>query len=376
VKTKKARDVPALEGNANGTLRREPRRGAIEIARALGLDVATLKEMYRAMLRARMVDERCWLLNRGGKAPFVISCQGQEAAQVGSVYALDPARDWFAPYYRDLGVVLALGMTATDIFCSVLGKAADPNSGARQMPSHFGSRRRHIISQGSSVATQALHSVGAALAMKVRGEDAVSINYVGEGGTSQGDFHEAMNFASVHKLPVIFVVENNNYAISVPLNLQMAVVDVAVRAEGYGMPGVVVDGQDVLAMYSVTREAADRARAGDGPSLIEAKTHRFTSHSSDDDQRIYRDPAELKAEAELDPIPRFRDFLERGGLLDEGEDKQVRAELKKEIDAATEAAENSPLPAAEEALLHTYGPAGPSGEALSGMPRFNFGGEA
>jgi 2-oxoisovalerate dehydrogenase E1 component alpha subunit len=302
----------------------------------------------------------------------VISCQGQEAAQVGSVYALDRAKDWFAPYYRDLGVVLALGMTAEDIFCSVLGRAADPNSGARQMPSHFGSRKLRIISQGSSVATQALHSVGVALATKVRGEDAVSISYVGEGGTSQGDFHEAMNFASVHKLPVIFVVENNNYAISVPLSLQMAVRDVAVRAEGYGMPGVIVDGQDVLAMYSVTKEAADRARAGEGPTLIEAKTHRFTSHSSDDDQRIYRDPDELRAEAELDPIPRFRDFLVRGGLLDQEADKLIRAELKKEIDKATDAAERAELPKPEDAFEHVYGPAGPSGRELRGTPRAGF----
>jgi 2-oxoisovalerate dehydrogenase E1 component alpha subunit len=194
VKTKRTQVAPD-----NGVAgEREPRQGTVEVAKALGLDVATLRDMYRAMLLARMVDERCWLLNRGGKAPFVISCQGQEAAQVGSVYALDRAKDWFAPYYRDLGVVLALGMTAEDIFCSVLGRAADPNSGARQMPSHFGSRKLRIISQGSSVATQALHSVGVALATKVRGEDAVSISYVGEGGTSQGDFHEAMNFASVH----------------------------------------------------------------------------------------------------------------------------------------------------------------------------------
>src|SRR5438445_7493078 len=175
----------------------------------LGLGAETLREMYRVMLLARMVDERCWLLNRGGQAPFVISCQGQEGAQVGSVFALDRTQDWFAPYYRDLGVVMALGMTAEEILKSVMARAGDPNSGARQMPSHFGSRRLRIISQGSAVATQCLHAVGVALAAQVRGESALAITYVGEGGTSQGDFHEALNFASVHRLPVIFVVENN-----------------------------------------------------------------------------------------------------------------------------------------------------------------------
>ena len=339
----------------------------------LGLSPTTLRDMYRAMLRARMVDERCWLLNRGGKAPFVISCQGQEGGQVGSVFALDRTQDWFAPYYRDLAVVMALGMTPEEILKSVMARAGEPNSGARQMPSHFGSRRHRIISQGSSVGTQCLHSVGAALAMKVRGEDAVSISYVGEGGTSQGDFHEAMNFASVHRLPVIFFVENNNYAISVPLNLQMAVRDVAVRAAGYDMPGVVVDGQDVLAVYKVTHEAADRARAGEGPSLIEAKTHRFTSHSSDDDQRVYREADEIAQEADNDPIPRFRDHLARLELLSDAQEKEIRAEILAEIDAATDAAENAPQPEPEDAMLHVYGAGGPSPEDLSGLPRWNPG---
>jgi 2-oxoisovalerate dehydrogenase E1 component alpha subunit len=342
-----------------------------KVAREPGLKPDVLRDMYRVMLMARMVDERCWLLNRGGAAPFVISCQGQEAAQVGSVFALQPGNDWFAPYYRDLGVVMALGMTPEDILRSVLGKAGDPNSGSRQMPSHFGSRRLHIISQGSSVATQCLHAVGTALASKIRGEKAVSINYVGEGGTSQGDWHEALNFASVHSLPVIFFVENNNYAISVPLSLQMAVKDVALRAQGYGIPGVVVDGQDVLAVYRATREAADRARAGSGPTLIEAKTHRFTSHSSDDDQRVYRDTDEIKEEAGHDPISKFRDLLVSLDLLTVVDDQAIRAGLKKEIDRATDAAENAPFPKPEETLQHVYGDAGPSGEELSGNPRID-----
>ena len=326
-------------------------------------------EMYRAILTARMTDERCWLLNRGGQAPFVISCQGQEGGQVGSVFALDRTQDWFAPYYRDLAVVMALGMTPEEILKSVMARAGEPNSGARQMPSHFGSRRLRIISQGSAVATQCLHAVGVALAARTRGESALAITYVGEGGTSQGDFHEALNFASVHRLPVIFLVENNSYAISVPQSLQMAITDVAERAAGYGMPGVVVDGQDVLEVYRVTRDAADRARSGGGPTLIEAKTHRLTSHSSDDDQRVYRESGELEREAKDDVIPRFRDHLIGSGILDAKQDQSIRAELKKIIDAATDAAENAPYPAAEETYLHVYGEGPPFPEDLGGEPR-------
>ena len=337
-----------------------------------GIEAATLREMYRAMLLARMVDERCWLLNRGGRAPFVISCQGQEAAQVGSVFALDRTQDWFAPYYRDLAVVLALGQTPQDILLSVMGKAGDPNSGSRQMPSHFGSRRLRIISQGSAVGTQALHAVGTALATRSRGETAVSISYVGEGGTSQGDYHEAMNFASVHRLPVIFFVENNSYAISVPQSLQMAIRDVADRAAGYDMPGVVVDGMDALEVYRVTREAADRARAGQGPTLVEAKVHRFTSHSSDDDQRVYRPEEELRLEAAEDCLPRLLEQLVGSGVMTVAQDNDLRAELLAEIDAATETAENAPFPRPEDALLHVYGSEPPSRDDLRGEPRVTW----
>ena len=288
---------------------------------------------------------------------------------MGSVFALDPDRDWFVPYYRDLAVVMALGVTAEEIFRSALGRAGDPASGGRQMPSHFGSRRLRIISQGSAVATQCLHAVGVALAARIRGESALAITYVGEGGTSQGDFHEALNFASIHRLPLVMLVENNSYAISVPQSLQMAVGDVAVRAEGYGIPGVVVDGQNILAVYGATRGAADRARAGDGPTLIEAKTHRFTSHSSDDDQRAYRPEGEIERESHEDSIPRFRAELLDAGVLDAEAVEGIRARIMEEINAATEAAENAPYPAPEETLQHVYGEGPPEPEDLRGDPR-------
>ena len=177
--------------------------------------------MYRHMLRSRLLDERLWVLNRQGRAPFWISAEGHEAVQVAFGMNLKPQYDWVAPYYRDLALTLVLGMTPKDHILSVLQRAADPNSGGRQMPAHYGCRRLNIISTGSSVGTQLIHACGIALASRMRGEDAVTFTSIGEGGTSEGDFHEALNFAATHKLAVIFLVENNGFAISVPWQKQM-----------------------------------------------------------------------------------------------------------------------------------------------------------
>src|SRR5437588_2426922 len=222
---------------------------------ALGLDRERLLEMYDTLLQARLLDQKMWVLNRQGKVAFVISCQGQEATQVGSAYALDRTKDYFLPYYRDLGVVLAQGLTMRDIMLGVFARRDDPSSGGRQMPAHWGSRARHIITQSSVVATQLPHCAGLGLSFKSKAQDAVAIAYFGEGSTSQGDFHEALNWAGVHKLPCLFVVENNKYAITEPQEKQMAIRDVADRAAGYGLPGVVVDGNDVLAVDEVPKES-------------------------------------------------------------------------------------------------------------------------
>src|SRR5690625_4803267 len=230
-----------------------------------------------------------WLLNRTGKMPFVISCQGKEAAQVGAAFALDREKDYVAPYYRDVGVVLAFGMTATEIMLHGFGKAEDPNSGGRQMPGHFGQKKNRILTGSSPVATQVPHAVGVALAAKMEEKDFVTFVTLGEGSTNQGDFHEGLNFAGVHKLPVITMVENNGYAISVPVEKQLGAEKVSDCAKGYGMPGFTVDGNDPLAVYEVMKEARERAENGEGPTLVEAMTTRITSHSSDDDDRAYRD---------------------------------------------------------------------------------------
>ncbi|MFO7271485.1 thiamine pyrophosphate-dependent dehydrogenase E1 component subunit alpha [Sphaerobacter thermophilus] len=320
-----------------------------------GLTESDLVRMYEYMVLARSLDERMWLLNRAGQAPFVISCQGHEAAQVGAAFALQPGKDVLVPYYRDLAMVLYFGLTPRDLMLSLLARKEDPTSAGRQMPGHYGSRKHNIITGSSPVATQVLHATGIALAAKYRREDTVAWTCVGEGGTSQGDFHEALNFASIHRLPVVFFVENNGYAISVPQRKQMAIENVADRAAGYGMPGVTVDGGDPVAVYTVAKEAVDRARAGGGPTLIEAKVQRLTAHSSDDDDRTYRDPEELKAERAKDPIVRFRTALMEQGVLTEEQDAAIRARIKAQIDDATDFAEQAPYPDPAELMLHVYG---------------------
>jgi 2-oxoisovalerate dehydrogenase E1 component alpha subunit len=315
----------------------------------------TLRTMFRHVLRARVLDERMWVLNRQGRAPFWISCQGHEVIQVAMAMALRPGHDWAAPYYRDLALTLVLGMTPRDHLLSVLGKAADPNSGARQMPAHFGCRRLNIVTGGSPVATQVLHAAGVALASRMRGEDAVCVTSLGEGSTSEGDFHEGLNFAATHKLAMICVVQNNGFAISVPWQKQMPTPDVADRARAYGMPGIVVDGGDAIACYEAAVEAVRRARAGEGPTLIEAKVQRLTSHSSDDDEKRYRTAEDLAETKKGDCVLRLRTMLEEQGVLKAGEADGFRDEAMKEIDAALEEAEQAPLPEPETALLHVYG---------------------
>src|SRR5207302_1894762 len=231
---------------------------------ALGLVPERLLAIYRQMVLARAMDRRTWVLNRQGKAPFVISGQGHEAAQVGAAAAMRPGVDWLAPYYRDLAFSIALGMTAEEFMLGVYARADDPTSGGRQMPSHFSLRRARIITTSSVVATQLVHAVGIAYASRLRGLDEVAVGCLGEGSTSKGDWHEALNFAAIHRLPFICIVQDNDYAISVPHRLQMSVDSVAERALGYGMAGATVDGGDILAVYDVTRAAVDRARAGGG----------------------------------------------------------------------------------------------------------------
>lgn len=322
---------------------------------SLGLSDETIFEMFRTMLLARRIDERMWLLNRSGKIPFVISCQGQEAAQVGAAFALDQKQDYVLPYYRDVGVVLTFGMTAKDLMLSGFAKYEDPNSGGRQMPGHFGQRKNRIVTGSSPVTTQVPHAVGIALAGKMERKNIVSFVTFGEGSSNQGDFHEGANFASVHKLPVIFMCENNQYAISVPISKQVACERISDRAIGYGMPGVTVDGNDPLAVYRVVKEAVDRARAGHGPTLIETVSYRLTPHSSDDDDRHYRSAAEVAEAKTKDSIFTFGLYLKEMGVMDGVREKQLHEEVMHIVNEATDYAEQAPYPSPESALKNVYG---------------------
>lgn len=320
----------------------------------LGLSDENVLEMYRTMLLARKIDERMWLLNRAGKIPFVVSCQGQEAAQVGAAFALNRKIDYIAPYYRDLGVVLAFGMTATDIMLSGFAKAEDPNSGGRQMPGHFGSKDKRILTGSSPVTTQLPHAVGVALAAKMTSDEIVAFTTLGEGSTNQGDFHEGLNFAGVHKLPVITMVENNGYAISVPVEKQLASKNVADRAISYGMPGFTIDGNDPLEVFQAVKKARERAINGEGPTLIEAMTQRLTAHSSDDDHRAYRDQEEIEKAKANDSLTRFANYLLGLNLLSDDLKVEIEREIDQLVNEATEYAENAPYAKAEDSLKYVY----------------------
>lgn len=321
---------------------------------ALGLSDEEAVEMYRTMLLARKIDERMWLLNRSGKIPFVVSCQGQEAAQVGAAYALNRDTDYVLPYYRDIGVVLAFGMTAKDLMMSGFAKAADPNSGGRQMPGHFGQKENRIVTGSSPVTTQVPHAVGIALAGRMDKKDIVSFVTFGEGSSNQGDFHEGANFAAVYKLPVIFMCENNKYAISVPYDKQVACEKISDRAAGYGMPGVTVDGNDLLEVYRAVKEARERASKGEGPTLIETVSYRLTPHSSDDDDSNYREREEVEEAKKQDPLLLYKAYLQEAGLLGEEEEKTMLDDIMAIVNEATDEAEKAPYASPESTLDHVY----------------------
>lgn len=325
-----------------------------QLGSSVGLTDEQLLEMYRLVALARAIDERMWVLNRSGKAAFVISGQGHEGAEVGIVSALRRGHDWLLPYYRSVAGCLTFGMTPRDIMLSQFAKAADPSSGGRQMPAHWGSAAHNVFTSSSPVATQALHAAGIALASSVRGTGQVAAAFMGEGSSNQGDVHEALNFAAIHRLPVVVVVENNGYAISVPSAKELAVEDVARRAAAFDIPGVIVDGGDVLACYAAARQAVERARRGEGPTLIEAKVTRLTPHSSDDQQTKYRSEEELAAGRAADPLPRFRTQLRDAGLLSEELEARLAAEIAATVEDATDFAEAQPDPTPESGLRHVY----------------------
>jgi len=319
------------------------------------LDEAALKQWFNYMLLGRQIDYRFQVLNRQGRAPFIISCAGHEAAQIGVSWPLKPKHDWLAPYYRDVVLCMRMGMTPLDLMLAVLAKPADPASGGKQTPGHFSDSRLNITSGGSPVAAQMVRGAGVAYALKMDGTDKVLMTCYGEGAGSEGDAHEAFNFASIYKLPEIFVCENNGFAISTPMRKEYAIEHVAQRAAGYGFPGVTVDGRDPVTCYHVAKEAIARARAGHGPTLIECLVDRLGAHSSEDDQRRYRMQEEIDQLAKNDCLERFKTRLLEEGILTAKEVAEYEERVKDEVTRATKEGIESPDAPAENAYTNVYG---------------------
>lgn len=331
------------------------------------LNAETLLEMFWWMLLSRRLDERSWALHRQGKIAFHISAMGHEAAQIGAAYAINRGVDYVHSYYRDLTLVLTLGITPTDFMMSLFGKAGEYSSGGRQMPSHWSWKPANLLSNSSPVATQVPQAAGLAFAIKYKQQQGLVdprddnqprlvLTCLGEGSTSQGEWHEGMNWAGVHQLPFICLVQNNVYAISVPMGEQMAVRNVSDRAAAYGVYGVMVDGNDVLAVYDVMHDAVQRAYNGDGPTLVEAKTYRLVPHSSDDDDRSYRTREEVEEWKQKGPLVRFKAYLLEEGILTERALKDYEERARTMIDEAQRDAEAAPYPAPEDALGEVYAP--------------------
>lgn len=325
-----------------------------ELSLPSGLSTADLLEMYRTMVLSRTLDERVWLLNRQGKAAIAASAQGHEAAQIGTVKALDPNKDHFLIYYRQFTVMLGLGTTPTELLSGFLAKETDPMSGARQFPLHGAHPRVDLFSFSNVVATQLPHAVGVALADKMRGSDAVTIVFFGDGAASQGDTHEAMNFAGIHNLPVIFMCENNRYAISVPIHKQMPVESIASRASSYGFPGVSVDGTDMIATYEAVSAAASRARNGDGPTLIEANVERLLPHTTDDDHTRYRPEDDIEGMRKRDPVEITKEMLLSQGLITKEQDAEIRDEARRTVNTVTDEVDALAYPSVDTMFDHLF----------------------
>jgi len=302
-----------------------------------------LIRIYSEMLRLRILDQRMLTLQRQGRIGFYGTATGEEAAIIGSAYALQKD-DWIFPALRQGGAALLRGYPLVEYISQCMGNAADKTKG-RQMPSHYCYRPANFVSWSSCIGTQIPHAVGAAWAMKIRGDKNVAIGYMGDGATSQGDFHVAMNFAGVYKVPVVFFCQNNQWSISVNIKQQTASESIAIKAEAYGFKGVTVDGNDVLAVYSATKAAVDNARAGNGPGFVEAVTYRMGAHSSSDDPRLYRQDEEVEEWKRKDPINRLLKYLEQLEYWSSKEQESLEERLTQEIlDAVAEAEKIGPPP--------------------------------
>ncbi len=318
-----------------------------------GLSDAELLHCYRTMLLVRAFDVTCLKLQRAGRIGFSIPNEGIEATQVGAASALRPS-DWIFPSYRDFGMALHLGVTPLEMMHNMFGNARDYSKG-RQMPVHFSfDRPIRFVSISSPIGTHIPQAVGTARAARLRGEDTVVLASFGDGGTSSLGFHSGMNFAGVWQAPVVFLCQNNGWAISCPVEEQTASESFAIKGEAYGIPGLIVDGNDLLAVRKVVLEAVERARAGGGPTLIEAQTFRMGGHSTSDDPRRYVPAEQVEHWKKRDPIARFEKFLEASGLLAAGRAEALRREVAEEVNSAAREAEQVGPPGLETIFSDVY----------------------
>lgn len=316
--------------------------GEINSGIQLDISVEDLKKMYRTMVLARTLDTKCMNLQRQGRIGFYVPSAGQEATQIGSAFAITPD-DWMAPTYRDHGVALMRGLDVRKIIAHLMGNSSDEMRG-KQMPNHWGFKEINFLSVASPIAAHLPVAVGIAISMKLKRRETVVLAYHGDGATSEGDFHCAYNFAGVYKAPIVFICENNGWAISLPVSKQTAAKTLASKAQAYGFEGVRVDGNDVVAVYKATKDAVDRARRGGGPTMVECLTYRMGPHSTSDDPNKYRTKEEIEFWKRRDPIERFRNYLERRGLWSKDYEEQVKADVDREINAAVEEEEKIPQP--------------------------------
>jgi pyruvate dehydrogenase E1 component alpha subunit len=300
---------------------------------------------FRLMLLTRTFDERAFSLQRQGRLGTFSPVTGQEASVVGSAWALDPRRDWVVPQYRELPAMIRQGHSLEKVLLYFMGNPVGNrmDDGVNVLPVQI------------SLAAQVPHAVGLAWGLRYRGFDGCVITYFGDGASSEGDVHEAMNLAGVRRAPVIFFLQNNGWAISTPVAKQTATPSFALRGPGYGFPGELVDGNDLFAVHETTRRAVERARAGEGPTLIESRTYRLGPHNTADDPTRYVDPDELQAWRELDPLQRVRRYLRTHGLLDEAAEELMQAELRVEVDEAVREAEAHGAAHPGQLFEHVYG---------------------
>lgn len=318
------------------------------------IPMSLVLDAYRKMVLTRILDEKLIALQRQGRMGTYVSCSGQEASQVGSVFAISRDKDWIFPMYRDMGMIISAGVSIKQLINRMLGNSEDEAKG-RDLPNLYGWKDKRIVSFAAPIASHVPLATGFALAGKLKKDNSVSIATFGDGATSSSEFHVGLNFAGVYKVPIVFICENNQYAISVPVSEQTASKSIAIKAAAYGFGGIRVDGNDFFAVFKSVGEAVEKARQGGGPTLVECVTYRLGSHSTADDWKKYRSSDEVEQWKKRDPILRLRTYLmRRRNSLTESLDTQIKTDIEREINAAISSGEKVPPPPVKTLFEDVY----------------------